>query len=171
MIYNEWEGLADVIYKEEQHCRAEETAANDRHDTVHSRARTPAKPDKTDGDEKGADNGRGQPVLGLDAAVLVKLGQLDFPHVPDKGWDRNKGADQNTNKGQALLPEAKLIDPAKDEREGLEPDEEQAVHQREIEIQQEDDRLLEVEHERLDHGHARNFAGGHMLKLLVRLGS
>ena len=78
---------------------------------------------ETDGDEEGADAGRGQACLGRELAVRGAEGGLVVPVevVPEAGHD-DEAADEDADEGDAGEARVEVVDALEDEGEGLEPE-------------------------------------------------
>ncbi|KAB8437333.1 hypothetical protein FH972_025013 [Carpinus fangiana] len=137
--------VVDERHEEQQEADADRDAADDGHDPVHRRARRPANPEETNGEERPADAGERQAAVLLDTgprfALRLGLAQERVPpEVDDAGED---GTDANAEEGEALLAEREAVDGWEDDGEGLEKDVHNGVDEGEVEAGEDDDGLEE----------------------------
>ena len=136
-------------------------------------ARTPAEPEQADGDAEGADDARVEALLGLDLALLVELRLEESVQVPEVGRDGDQGADEDSEISETFGAEVEVVDVDEDDHERLEPDVEDAVDERDVQVEEEDHGLGEVEGEGSDEGHhddgSRCHALGHEFGLADEL--
>ena len=83
---------------------------------------------------------------------------------PEERRHHNKRTDQNPQERQPLSPQTKPVDPHEHDGERFEPDVQQAVHERDVHVQEEDDGLAEAEREGADEHHGDDLAAAHVLR-------
>ena len=128
---------------------------------MNRRARRPAEPEQADGKEERADHGGLQTNLGPEFAIVVELGLDEFVAVVEKGYQDNKGTDEDAEEGEAFETLREVVDLAKDDGEGLEPKVEQTVGEGDVEIESEANGFLQGEGEGPDEDHEENLLRGH----------
>lgn len=123
--------------------------------------RSPTEPEQTDGDEEPANACGRQTQFWLTLAILVEFGLEVFVQPPEERRDDDERSNKDTKEGETLFTEVKLVDADKDDGEGLKPDVEEAVDERNIEVEQEHHWLGEVEGEWTDKGHLNDLVTSH----------
>ena len=107
------------------------------------RARRPAEPKQADGQKERADHGGLQTNLGSEFAVVVELGLDELVAVVEKGHHEGEGTDEDAEEGEPFEALGEVIDMAKDNGEGLEPEVEETVGERNVEVEDEADGFLQ----------------------------
>lgn len=130
---------------------------------MNRRARRPAEPEQADGDEERADHGGLQTNLGPEFAVLVELGLDELVAVVEKGNHDDEGTDEDAEEGEPFEALGEVIDLAKDDGEGLEPEVEETVGERDVEVEYEADGFFQGKGEGPDEDHEQDFLRGHAL--------
>lgn len=148
-------------HEEQERADAEEGAADDGHDLMHGRARRPPEPEQADGDAEGADESRGEAVLGFEVAGGVEEGFHVLVDVPEEGRHDGEGAEEDAEEGEAGGARGEMVDGDEDEGEGFEPEVEESLDEGDVEVEEEDDGFGEGEGEGADEGHLDDFAAGH----------
>lgn len=74
---------------------------------MHGRARRPPEPEQADGDAEGADEGRGEAVLGFEVAGGVEEGFHVLVDVPEEGRHDGEGAEEDARKARPAVPREK----------------------------------------------------------------
>jgi len=151
----------DAVEQQES-TNAEPRGADDGHDPVDVCATCPAEPEQTNGDGESTHESRREASLGLNLAVLIemRLGVLPIPN--DEEREDDEDANEDAQERNALEAETETVDPGEDNRERLEPDVQQTVDQRDVQVQEEHDGLRKEQLERLDEGHLGHVAGRHV---------
>lgn len=133
------------------------------------RAGSPPEPEETERDGEGADERGREPPFGLQLALGVEL-WLDVPAlVVDEGREDDEDADEDADEGRALEAQAEAVDLREDDGEALEPDVQQSVDERDVQVEQEDHGLGEAQGERAHQHHLRHLTARHVLALELRL--
>ena len=70
--------------------------------------------------------------------------------IPEERRNRNDGTDENTYERDALHAETEVVDTHENDGEGFKPDVEEAVHESDVEVEEENHGLGEVKGERPD---------------------
>lgn len=149
---------------EEQHrTHGEEAGPNDRRDPVHRFSCRPPEEEQTNGNEERANHGRRKPFLGLDDPILELL-LLDEVQVQEVAGDGNERADKDTYERETLGAEREAVDADEGDGEGLEPDVQDAVDERDVEVHAQHDGLRDGELERTDKRHEQDVLGRHVLR-------
>ena len=143
-------------HEEQESAHAEEGATNDRHYPVDRGAGGPPEPEEADGDEEGADEGGLEAEFGAEEPLLVELRFDVFVVVEEEGDHDDEGSDEDAEEGETLGSEREIVYPDEDYREAFEPEVEQSVDERRIEVQEEADGLCESEGEGPDEDHQPN---------------
>ena len=143
-------------HEEQKGTHAEEGATDDGHDPVDRGARGPAEPEEADGDEEGADEGGLEADFGAEEPLLVELRFDVFVVVEEEGDHDDEGPDEDAEEGETFGPEREIVYPDEDYREAFEPEVEQSVDERQVEVQKKADGLCESEGEGPDEDHQPN---------------
>ncbi|MCJ1286760.1 hypothetical protein MMC26_006106 [Xylographa opegraphella] len=110
------------------------------------------------GDVSGAD-------LGAKSTLLVELRLDVLVVVIEEGDHREERSDENSDESETFRSEREMVNVEERYRKTLEPEVQQAIDQRQIEVDEEADRLGEGERERPDEYHFPNLFARHSLHL------
>lgn len=142
----------------------EERTPNNRHDPMHTRSSRPTKPKQTHRYKKTPHHRRNKPQLRVQLPILIEL-RLQIPmRPPEERRHDDKSPNQDPQERQPLRPQTKPVDPHEHDGKRLEPDVQQAVHERDVHVQEEDDGLAEAEREGPDEHHGHDLAAAHVLR-------
>ena len=99
----------------------------------------------------------------MDLAVLIELRLQEFVQIQEVRRDGDEGADEDAEICKTFGTEVEVVDFDEDDHEGLEPDVQEAIDERDVEVEEEDHGLGEVEGEGPNEGHHDNGSWCHLL--------
>ncbi|KAI9665459.1 MAG: hypothetical protein M1831_001601 [Alyxoria varia] len=123
-------------YQDVQDSSAEERGTKDGHNPVNIRICAPPVPEEADRDEKRSHHSWGKSHFWLDyLAFLVELLLLYLENIPTKEWKGYQGANEETKECQTRRSKAKSVNSLENERQRIEPDEQDAKDQSDPQVQ------------------------------------
>ena len=165
-------GVAEVVedgVEQEEGADGEPAGADDGDDPMGA-AGAPAEPEEADGEAEAADEGGREAELGLELTVGVEAGLEEAVQEVEEGRERDEGAGEDADVREAERAEREVVVADEDDREGLEPQVDEGVEQRDVQVEGEDDGLEEGEREGPHQDHHRDLPPRHALGFELRLG-